>query len=77
MYAELFRVLGWLHPTEASSLNYTFTLLGQQVVAAADDYLPILGECVLGIVYPTRILAIKGDFNLRPFSFLLKSHGPS
>jgi hypothetical protein len=72
MYAELFRALGWLHPTDESSLNYTFTLLGRQVVAADDDYLPIFSECVLGIVYPTRILTIKGDFNLRPFAFLLK-----
>jgi hypothetical protein len=34
MYAELFRTMGWLHPTAAGSLNYTFTLLGEQLVAA-------------------------------------------
>ena len=26
MYAELFRSLGWLHPTPERALNYTFTL---------------------------------------------------
>ena len=72
MYAELFRTLGWLHPTPESSLNFTFTLLGEQVVAAGRDFWPLLEECVLGIVYPTPILAVKGDFNLRPFAFILR-----
>ena len=39
MYAELFRALGWLHPTEQSSLNYTFTLLGHQVFAAGPYFI--------------------------------------
>jgi hypothetical protein len=42
MYAELFRMLGWLHPTSESSLNYTFTLLGKQLVAAGRDYWPVV-----------------------------------
>lgn len=72
MYAELFRTLGWLHPTPQSALNFTFTLLGEQVVAAGRDFGPLLEECVLGIVYPTPILAVKGDFDLRPFAFILR-----
>lgn len=72
MYAELFRILGWLHPTPQSALNFTFTLLGQQVVAAGRDFGPLLEECVLGIVYPTPVLAVKGDFDLRPFAFILR-----
>ena len=48
MYAELFRTLGWLHPTPESTLNFTFTLLGEQVVAASRNYGPLLEECVLG-----------------------------
>ncbi len=72
MYAELFRTLGWLHPTQQSSLNFTFTLLGQQVVAAGRDFRSLLEECVLGIVYPSPILAVKGDFDLRPFAFILR-----
>lgn len=72
MYAELFRTLGWLHPTPQSALNFTFTLLGEQVVAAGRDFGPLLEECVLGIVYPTLILTVRGDFDLRPFAFILR-----
>ncbi|PAK78399.1 hypothetical protein [Acetobacter fabarum] len=72
MYAELFRILGWLHPTSQSALNFTFTLLGEQVVAAGRDFGALLEECVLGIIYPTPILAVKGDFDLRPFAFILR-----
>lgn len=72
MYAELFRTLGWLHPTPRSALNFTFTLLGEQVVAAGRDFGPLLEECVMGIVYPTPILAVRGDFDLRPFASILR-----
>lgn len=72
MYAELFRTLGWLHPTQDKALNYTFTLLGKQIVAAGRDFWPLLEECVLGIVYPTPTITIKGDFDLRPFAFILR-----
>lgn len=73
MYAELFRSLGWLHPTENRSLNYTFTLLGDQMVAAGRHWLALFRECVLGTVYPSRILEVKGDFDLRPFAFVLRT----
>ena len=72
MYAELFRTLGWLHPTPQSALKFTFTLLGEQVVAAGRDFKPLLEECVMGIVYPTPILTVRGDFDLRPFAFILR-----
>jgi hypothetical protein len=75
MYAELFRTLGWLHPTPQSALKFTFTLLGEQIVAAGRDFGPLLDECVLGIVYPTPLLTVKGDFNLRPFAFILRVMG--
>lgn len=71
MYAELFRTLGWLHPTPESALNFTFTLLGKQIVAAGRDFWPLLDECVVGIVYPNPVLTIRGDFDLRPFATLL------
>lgn len=73
MYAELFRILGWLHPTEQSALNYTFTLLGHQVVAAGPHYLPLLGETVLGVSYPSHVLSVRGEHDLRPFAFILKT----
>lgn len=72
MYAELFRPLGWLHPTPQSALNFTFTLLGKQMVAAGRYFWPLLDECVLGIVYPSPIITVKGDFDLRPFSTIVR-----
>ncbi len=72
MYAELFRTLGWLHPTPQSALNFRFTLLGEQVVAAGRDFGALLEESVLGIVYPTPTLTVRGDFDLRPFAFILR-----
>lgn len=73
MYAELFRTMGWLHPTATSSLNYTFTLLGEQLVAAGQEYWPLVKYCVLGIAYPTRVLAVMGDADVRPFAFILRT----
>jgi hypothetical protein len=73
MYAELFRILGWLHPTERTALNYTFTLLGRQVVAAEQHYLPLLGETALGIAYPSHVLSVRGDHHLRPFALILRT----
>lgn len=72
MYAELFRTLGWLHPTEQRSLNYTFTLLGDQLVAAGRHWLPLFRECNLGVVVPSRILEVKGTYDLRPFASILR-----
>lgn len=74
MYAELFRSLGWLHPTETSALNYTFTLLGEQVVEARGCWRPLLGETVLGIVYPTHVLRkLRGNYDIRPFATILRT----
>lgn len=73
MYAELFRALGWLHPTPDSALQFTFTLLGRQIVAAQSYYLPLLGETVLGIAHPSHILSLKGAHDLRPIAFLLRT----
>lgn len=72
MYAELFRMLGWLHRTAQSALHFNFTLLGEQIVAAGHEFAPLLEECALGIVYPNPILAVKGEFDLRPFAFILR-----
>ena len=71
MYAELFRALGWIHPTEQSALNFAFTLLGRQVAEAKQHYLQLMGETVLGISYPSHVLDIRGGQELRPFAFLL------
>ena len=73
MYAELFRSLGWLRSTESSALNYTFTLLGEQVVAADRHWRSLLGETVLGIVYPSHTIELRGDHDTRPFAAILST----
>ena len=73
MYAELFRSLGWLRSTESSALNYTFTLLGEQVVAADRHWRSLLGETVLGIVYPNHAIKLSGDHDIRPFVAILST----
>ena len=73
MYAELFRSLGWLRSTESSALNYTFTLLGEQVVAADRHWRSLLGETVLGIVYPSHVIELRGDHDIRPFATILST----
>ena len=73
MYAELFRSLGWLRSTESSALNYTFTLLGEQVVAADRHWRSLLGETVLGIVYPSHVIELHGDYDIRPFATILST----
>ena len=73
MYAELFRSLGWLRSTESSALHYTFTLLGEQVVAADRHWRSLLGETVLGIVYPSHVIELRGDHDIRPFATILST----
>ena len=73
MYAELFRSLGWLRSTEHSALNYTFTLLGEQIVAAGREWRALLGETVIGIAYPSHVLDLRGEHHIRPFATILKT----
>lgn len=73
MYAELFRSLGWLHSTEASALNYTFTLLGEQVAAAGRYWRPLLAETVLGIANPSHVLRKRSNNLIRPFAAILRT----
>lgn len=56
MYAELYKVLGWLHPTLESALTFRFTYLGAHVTAARRDPAAIFKECILGMAYPNSIL---------------------
>ncbi len=73
MYSELFKVLGWLHPSPDSALTFRFTFLGAHIVEVRQDPELLFKECVLGIVYPNSILKEKSDYLLRPFATILKS----
>src|SRR5215210_2799366 len=67
MYSELYKVLGWLHPTRESALSFRFTFLGAHVIVAKRDSAAIFKESILGMVYPNAILSVKGNHILRPF----------
>ena len=73
MYAELFRSLGWLRSTKDSALNYTVTLLGKQLVEARQDWRPLLGETALGIAYPSHVLKVQHNHEIRPFVAILRT----
>lgn len=75
MYSELLRVLGWIHPTEASKGSFKFTLLGAYVANARLDRVTLLDECLFGIAYPNPFVAAKGDASLRPFASIMRAMG--
>lgn len=75
MYAELFKILGWIHPLKQSQLIFQFTYLGAHVAMAIQDPTAILGESALGIAYPNEIIDVKGNHQLRPIATILRTLG--
>lgn len=75
MYSELYKVLGWLHPTSGSALTFQFTYLGAHVETARRDPAAIFRESILGIAYPNAVLNVKGEYTLRPFATILRTIG--
>jgi len=73
MYAELYRILGWVQSDENKRLNFVFTYLGDHMANAQLDPLSLFKECILGINYPNAIIDVKSDKYLRPFAAILKS----
>ena len=72
-YSELYRLLGWIHPTADSQLVFTFTYLGAHVAEALQDPRALVLECILGVAYPNPIVKVKGDHKLRPFVTFLRT----
>jgi len=72
-YSELYKILGWLHPTSDSALNFQFTFLGAHVVAAKQNVDEIFKQSILGIVYPNSIIGVSGNYILRPFVTILRT----
>lgn len=55
MYAELFRMLGWIAPyNETSSYPMVFTYLGVHVALSTGNCLPLYEQSVLGFSNPTQ-----------------------
>ena len=57
MYAEVFRLLGWITSYGKSSYPLVFTYIGEHA-ANADDVLPLYEQCVLGINNPQEIMGM-------------------
>lgn len=72
MYAEVFRLLGWVTSAGDNSYPLVFTYIGEHA-ALADDVLPLYEQCVLGINNPQEILDVKYDEKVRFFKATLFS----
>lgn len=72
MYAEVFRLLGWVTSAGGSSYPLVFTYIGEHA-ALADDVLPLYEQCVLGINNPQEIMDVKYDEKVRFFKAALFS----
>ena len=75
MYAEVFRMLGWVTPyTENKSYPLVFTYIGVHVALSSGDISDLYEQCVLGINNPTELIE-KAHYNekLRFFKCALRS----
>lgn len=72
MYAEVFRLLGWVTSEGNSSYPLVFTYIGEHA-AMAEDVLPLYEQCVLGINNPQEIMDVKYDEKVRFFKAALFS----
>lgn len=56
MYAEVFRMLGWVTPySNKTSYPLVFTFIGAHVATTDGDLMPLYEQCVLGINNPTEL----------------------
>lgn len=70
MYAEVFRLLGWITSAGTSSYPLVFTYIGEHA-ASTDDVLPLYEQCVLGINNPQEIMEVKYQEKVRFFKAAL------
>lgn len=70
MYAEVFRLLGWIASKGKSSYPLVFTYIGEHA-AVAENVLPIYEQCVLGINNPQEIMGVKYTEKVRFFKTAL------
>ena len=73
MYAEVYRLLGWIVSGEDAALSFNFTFLGIHVATAGDDSGKLFEQSLLGISYPNKILDVKFNDINRPFVSILQT----
>ncbi|MBY0756823.1 hypothetical protein K5V21_15365 [Clostridium sardiniense] len=74
MYAEVFRMLGWVTPSGTKSYPLEFTYIGAHIALADGDSKMLYEQCVLGINNPTE-LSVRLSYNeqVRFFKCVLRS----
>lgn len=72
MYAEVYRLLGWMVSGEDAALNFKFTFLGVHIATAGDDSSKLFEQCLLGISYPNKILDVKFKDINKPFVSIIR-----
>ena len=73
MYSELFRIMGWIHPTPTSKQRFVFSYIGIHVAMADSEPTQLVRECLLGIAYPNPYVEIKGEDRVRPIPLILRT----
>lgn len=75
MYAEIFRMLGWVTPySERNSYPMVFTYVGAHVAQSAGDCSRLYEQCVLGINSPTLLTSrMRYDERVRFFKCALRT----
>lgn len=73
MYAELYRLIGWMGSSPGSALEFKFTYLGDW--AAQDTKLArnLFLESIIGISYPNNVLKSKFNEESRVFATILST----
>lgn len=72
MYAEVFRLLGWVAPYGEKTYPLIFTYLGKKVAELENEkILSLYSECVLGINNPQKIMEVKYNEKHRFFKTAL------
>lgn len=72
MYAEVYRLLGWIVSSEDAALRFNFTFLGIHVASAGDSSGKLFEQCLLGVNYPNKILDVKFQDINKPFISMLR-----
>lgn len=74
MYAEVFRMLGWVTPSGVKSYPLEFTYIGVHVALARGDVKKLYEQCVFGINNPNELTAnMSYTEQVRFFKCALKS----
>lgn len=71
-YTEIYRLLGWIHSKDDVALNFNFTYLGLHIALSGEASKDLFSQCLLGIIYPNKILNVKFQDINKPFVSILQ-----